>query len=469
MPDPRKTYAQLGLETTVQDTDLLATWRSSGPLKRITATTVRNYMLTPLAADTGATLVGYKATGTDTVSKTVAQLLGNEIYVSNYSAGIPGSAELQKAIDDAIAQDKTVVLPPSLIADGAVTISSPVAIVGARKKTNVIASAATFNWITIASSDVSIENIQLDNLARVGGWDFTIDTGGASDVRERIQLTNITTFHSKGGLRDTGAGLHVTVDVNNYFNRILKGPHVEFTRSFAYLKFFNSTADFNGSGSSGNFTAFKLTGTGLPVGAGGGIFQGCNVLGTGNSADSNNIGFEFTDYNAAWFVDECTADTLGGRGYRFTRCNKIEGSITAGLCQDHAVTFVDTQNVDLRIRAQGRRGVGTPLANKDLIRLENGGSGNSAINITVGYLSDATGNAVNVVGSQAGPTNLIGGVAYNSQGRAVVVTGTSSFQWTGFVFVNNTTGNYDLANAAQWVEGVFASGGRATFNGPGTA
>jgi len=411
--------------------------------------------------------VPYKSTSANSVTRTLQARLEDAIYLADYASGTPNSAALQLAINDAQTSGKTLYLTPTITKDSAVVITAPCSIVGVGKKTVATSTAVNINWITIKSSDVSISNIYIDDLAATGGWDFTIDTG-AGVALERIQIRNVTALHSKGGIRDTGTGTHVTVDIDNYFNRILKGPHIQFTRSFAYLDINNSTADFNGSGASGNFVSFSLTGTGLPGDAGGGKFKACHVLGGGGPTLTNQIGFLFTDYKAAWFIGDITADGCGGKGYRFVRCNKLEGCITASLCEDHAVEFEDCTFSSLVINAQGRKGLGGALANKDLMRFITVTGGNSAINILPGYLAGPTGNHVNVVGTQGGPINIVGGTASGATGRALVVTGTSVVQWTAFVWADNTAGNYDLGNAVQWIEGVFASGGRTTFNGPGT-
>lgn len=412
--------------------------------------------------------VPYKSTSSSSVTRTLQARLEDAIYLADYATGTPNSAALQQAINDAQTSGKTLYLTPSIAKDAPVVITAPCSIVGVGKKTVATSTAVNINWITIRSSDVSISNIYIDDLAATGGWDFTIDTGAGLSL-ERIQIRNITAFHSKGGLRDIGTGNHVTVDIDNYFNRILKGPHIQFTRSFAYLDINNSTADFNGSGAAGNFKAFSLTGTGLGAGSGGGKFKACHVLGEANSALTNQIGFDFTDYAAPWLIGDVTADSCGGRGYRFTRCNKIEGNLTASLNQDHAVTFVDCSFSNLIINGQGRRGIGGASASKDIVRFEAVSGGNNSISIFVGYLADPTGNHVTVVGTQGGPVNIIGGAATGATGRALVATGSSVVQWTGFVWNNNAAGNYDIASALHWVEGVFASGGRSTFNGPGAA
>lgn len=84
-----KTYPELTAETTVEDADLLATWRGvSGPLKRLTASLLRTYMTalgftrsvlsksgsyTVLAADQGSII---NCTSTFTLALTAASTLG---------------------------------------------------------------------------------------------------------------------------------------------------------------------------------------------------------------------------------------------------------------------------------------------------------------------------------------------------------------------------------------------------------
>jgi len=72
---PRKTYAELATESTVVGTDLIATWRSTGPLKTVTASILLAYVQTGLGLGTMATqnanavaITGGTISGTTTIS-----------------------------------------------------------------------------------------------------------------------------------------------------------------------------------------------------------------------------------------------------------------------------------------------------------------------------------------------------------------------------------------------------------------
>lgn len=98
-----KTYAQLTAETTVEDADLLATYRgSAGPLKRLTALLFKNYVrttpsLVPVSAKTtGYTIVAadvgtlFECSGTFTLTLTAASTLatGFSFGVRNTGTGV---------------------------------------------------------------------------------------------------------------------------------------------------------------------------------------------------------------------------------------------------------------------------------------------------------------------------------------------------------------------------------------------
>lgn len=420
---------------------------------------------------TFATNLITRVAGAGTQDRNVlARLLDHGISVADFVGFVPNNTAsshvaFQNAINLAQTLKCRLLLPSAFRLDQGVEITAPLEIAGVGAKTK-IELRGTGDTISIKSSDVVISNLEFDEYNKTAGWQFNLVTSLPGSL-ERITIDNVLGWHSKGGLRDSGPGIHITVLVRGYYNRIVKGTHVKLERSFGYLKLDDCTADFNGSGAAGNFPSFVMTGTGLGEGAGGGVFSRCHVLGSSDSALTNSHGFVFTDYNAAWFVGDVTADGCGGSGYIFVRCNKIEGEITVSLCRRHGIVFDTSKFSTLTINGQGAKGLTTALADQDLIRFV---GANTSISLILGYLADPTGNHVNVVGTQEGPINIMGGICSGSIGRALVATGSSVVQWTAFVWTgSNAGGNYSIASTLHWVEGVFASGGRTTFNGPGSA
>lgn len=84
----KKTYPQLQVQTTVADSDLMATYRGSGPLKQITAGLVKDYMIGDVVGS-GLTFGPFTGDGSDTTF-TMAQTVdnGSEFTVEVFVAGV---------------------------------------------------------------------------------------------------------------------------------------------------------------------------------------------------------------------------------------------------------------------------------------------------------------------------------------------------------------------------------------------
>lgn len=95
---PRKTYPELTAASDVQDADLLATYRTPGPLKRLTASTLRTYMQTgvalsaTLAASGGSALIGFLQAGTGAALRTVQDKSRKDIPITPFDFGAVGDA-----------------------------------------------------------------------------------------------------------------------------------------------------------------------------------------------------------------------------------------------------------------------------------------------------------------------------------------------------------------------------------------
>jgi len=102
---PRKTYPELtALSAPVVDSDVLAAYRSPGPLKRFTASQLLSYTSAPFALSTGAGLVGSIQEGTGAVAETVQTQLRRIRFATSYGFSTSGTAAanataLQAAID----------------------------------------------------------------------------------------------------------------------------------------------------------------------------------------------------------------------------------------------------------------------------------------------------------------------------------------------------------------------------------
>jgi len=141
----RRTYPQLGLQSDVQDADLLASYRGIGPLKRVTATTLKTYFQTGvalssvLAASSGAGLIGCIETGTGAVLRTLQAALRDTVSVKDYGAvgdGVTNDTPfIQAAIDALGVKGGNVFIPNDMkcLIDTALTLKKSVSLVGPHK------------------------------------------------------------------------------------------------------------------------------------------------------------------------------------------------------------------------------------------------------------------------------------------------------------------------------------------------
>lgn len=118
----RKTYSQLTAATDVQDSDLLASYRSTGPLKKITASTLKTYFQTgvalsaTLAASGGSALIGFIQSGTGAVARTLQSKNRDIISVIDFGAVGDGATDDSAAFNAACAlgavTGTSVLIPP---------------------------------------------------------------------------------------------------------------------------------------------------------------------------------------------------------------------------------------------------------------------------------------------------------------------------------------------------------------------
>lgn len=82
---PRKTYPELSaLTAPVVDGDVLAAYRSPGPLRRLTASTFADYIKAFFSASGGSALLGFLQGGTGAVSETVQDKLRRVVDMEDY-------------------------------------------------------------------------------------------------------------------------------------------------------------------------------------------------------------------------------------------------------------------------------------------------------------------------------------------------------------------------------------------------
>jgi hypothetical protein len=112
---------------------------------------------------------------------TNAMISASPIHPQDFGAVGDGIADdttaMQAAINAAIAQ-KTYVELNGAFKFGALTINNKCRIVGGDGRTSITAVAGSYDMFTISGSDVTIENLYIDDTAKTGGWDFTLACGG---------------------------------------------------------------------------------------------------------------------------------------------------------------------------------------------------------------------------------------------------------------------------------------------------
>jgi len=124
----RRTYPQLTAETTVQNSDLLATYRGVGPLKKLTASALKTYTSVGLANDTLSNVTDVVLTDRiNAAVRTRGAGFYNVLRLTSDDIDMTGhddmSATLQGFIDTAQAQNKWLQLPGGY---GIIRLDSPV-------------------------------------------------------------------------------------------------------------------------------------------------------------------------------------------------------------------------------------------------------------------------------------------------------------------------------------------------------
>ena len=116
---PRKTYPELtALTAPVVDGDVLAAYRSPGPLRRLTASTFADYIKAFFSASSGSALIGFIQSGTGAAAETVQTALRRTVYSDQY-------ATPQQAIT-AASSGGTVIFR----AGGTTTLTTPLLLTG---------------------------------------------------------------------------------------------------------------------------------------------------------------------------------------------------------------------------------------------------------------------------------------------------------------------------------------------------
>jgi hypothetical protein len=220
----------------------------------------------------------------------------------------------------------------------------------------------------MAGSNLEVNGIFTDELPSTGGYVFMIDT---AQGRERLRISNIKTYHSRGLISDTNntAGVIVDLRLDNVMARLHRGRGSYLTRAFAYIFLRQCTIDYVG--------ATDPASTNIPAwvffNAEGLEFDSVDVLGTVNAAPAGSQHGFYLDNVRALTIKQAMADNVGGFGFYFTNCQYIDAAIIKASLGGGCAIVAANGTTDLRINLlylSGRNGLPNN-ANSPLIYTDN--------------------------------------------------------------------------------------------------
>ena len=337
---------------------------------------------------------------------------------------------------------------------------------GEPRRTALVAASGTYTTFDIRGSNCRITGIDIQDTAKTAGYDYNIVCGSAGEITETIIDDQIIT-DSPGVFRDTGsaAGKHYRTYIGSSVGLkclALRGPGVNFTRAFAFLRIGaassppNVVFDFIRP-SPASFTAVSLDAGGIPGDAVGGFYIACAVLGTSGIGSTTTAQKGFVISNASdCDMHGSTADSLGGVGFTFTSCVNLNAhNIQSSLCNDGQIVFDSCRYVrGTQIVARGRKtivgalgisgikflGSGYAYVFDNIQAIENTGHGVEHASTGVTELS---------IGSLMSRANGLKGIK-TAAGGSIVIVG-------GLLNDNNgnvTPQNYDLGSSLHKIANV---------------
>jgi len=232
---PRKTYPELSaLTAPVQGGDVLAAYRSPGPLKRVTAAMLLDYVQDAFAEPDGADLVGFNADVTGSVDRTVQAKLTDfrtfedfgavGDYDSGTGTGTDDTLKIQAAIDWAYgggaAAARAILMTAKNFLTGPLTLYPTTCIIGTGSHTSAF-------WCKTGSTGRFItDNGQA---AKINLSGFTVYGRNNAAITSGIYLGNgggpNAQFGTEGLLKDVivrdfinGDGWNVNANVGRFQN-----------------------------------------------------------------------------------------------------------------------------------------------------------------------------------------------------------------------------------------------------------
>ena len=402
------------------------------------------------------------------------------VVVTSFGATGNGSTDdttsFRNAITSLGAKGGTVYVPAptaSYKLSGLISVPANVSIVGDPNRSAITTAAGTYTLFSIAGSFVTISNLRIDNTAKTGGVDISIDVGsnGPGFGWTHLFIENIYTVNSYGIIADSGSGngLYQDLIIKRIWGFALRGNGFSFTRSFGSLVLEDCTAGL-GASTNPNFTVFALDNSALSgVGAvGGATFSRCYALGTSTNGTYGNQGGFYIANTAAIWISDCDADSLDYTGMAFMNVSDIFiSNSNAGLCNNSCMWFVNCSNSLLSgVSIEGRNantGITGATANISGIEFA---SGNANMSVVGCNIVNCTGDGINIP-VNAGSINISGGQIKGCTGYGIRASGTSAVLASGLTLVGNTTGNYFLGGIFHYLQVSQLNSGAVVSVGPG--
>lgn len=243
-----KTFAQLTAETTVEDTDLLATWRGSGPLKRLNASIFKTYVqpVGVFLADGSVPMTGALPAIAGSVSLPGVSIVG-DTNTGLYSPGGDQIALSAGGSQRVFASATTAGYFKQLLSkSGAYTILRADAC-------SLIECTGTFTLTADAAANLAGVGVLIRN---VGTGVITFDPSGSETVNGR---TSIAIYPGEGfGLECDGTGFYTIGRASqvSLYNTTTAGTPglIEITTGLADDEFTAYRATYNFQGASGGTT-----------------------------------------------------------------------------------------------------------------------------------------------------------------------------------------------------------------------
>lgn len=221
---------------------------------------------------------------------------------------------------------------------------------------HIIHKIGNFDTFTIVGSDVTIQDVFVDDTQSSGGWDFVLNTTNSG--LERIAFRRIQTVFSTGLITDNnGPNLIVNLKLEDVLAVSHRGRGSYLTKAYAYVFLNRCTVSYVGVQEDVSLTNAPAW---VFIGAQG--LELTSVDATGNAqvgSTASQYGFYFENCSAVR-LNTVMADTVGGFGLWFGNCQYVQGStVNSSLCGDTAFVFAHgTKDVFIEnFYASGRRGL----------------------------------------------------------------------------------------------------------------